>query len=139
MYQNIPSYTRLVFADKVFDKTTSSQNKTVSNINRRALKGTPCSHGVVECEVLLVDNPQDVEDTDGKILVTKTTDPGWVFLMVAAKGVIAEKGSLLSHTAIISRELNVPVIVGVEKVTSILKSGDTVRMDANKGTIKVIS
>ena len=44
------------------------------------------------------------------------TDPGWVFLLATASGVISEKGSLLSHTSIISRELKIPSIVGVNNL-----------------------
>ena len=73
-----------------------------------------------------------------KILVTKMTDPGWVFLITLAKGIITEKGSLLSHTAIISRELNIPSIVGVKNITNILKTGDVVRMNGGTGKIEVV-
>ena len=59
------------------------------------------------------------------------TDPGWVFLLATAKGVISEKGSLLSHTAIISREIKIPSIVGVEDATSCIQSGDIIRMDGS--------
>ena len=66
------------------------------------------------------------------------TDPGWVFLIATAKGVISEKGSILSHTAIISRELKIPSIVGVEDVTKIIKTGDYIKMDAHTGKIEII-
>ena len=77
-------------------------------------------------------------DTKDKIIVTKMTDPGWVYLIVKAKGLISEKGSLLSHSAIISRELNKPSIVGVKNITNILKDGQIVELDANSGIIKII-
>ena len=66
------------------------------------------------------------------------TDAGWVYLIVKAKGVISEKGSLLSHSAIISREVNKPSIVGVKNITNILKDGQIVELDANSGIIKII-
>ena len=66
------------------------------------------------------------------------TDPGWVFLLATASGVISEKGSLLSHTAIISRELKIPAIVGVENLLNTIHTGDLIEMDGNKGTIKII-
>ena len=77
-------------------------------------------------------------DTKDKIIVTKMTDPGWVYLIVKAKGLISEKGSLLSHSAIISRELNKPSIVGVKNITNILKDGQIAELDANSGIIKII-
>ena len=70
-----------------------------------------------------------------KILVTQMTDPGWVFLLTQAKGIIAEKGSLLSHTAIISRELGIPAVVGIKHATRQLKTGDYVILDGNSGKI----
>ncbi|MBP5565600.1 MAG: hypothetical protein J6X45_07770, partial [Lachnospiraceae bacterium] len=66
------------------------------------------------------------------------TDPGWVFLLTSAKGVISEKGSLLSHTAIISRELKLPSIVGVKDLMLTIRSGDVIRMNGDNGKIKII-
>ena len=66
------------------------------------------------------------------------TDPGWVFLLAAAKGVISEKGSLLSHTAIISRELKIPSVVGVEGLLDTVRSGDMIRMDGRTGVIEIL-
>ena len=67
--------------------------------------------------------------------MAKTTDPGWVFLIKDSLGIIAEKGSILSHTAIITRELGKPSIVNVKDVTKLLKTGDKVEVDAYTGTI----
>ena len=62
--------------------------------------------------------PSSTCDITGEILVAPMTDPGWVFLMVAAGGLIVERGSILSHTAIIGRELGIPTVVGVQNATS---------------------
>ncbi|MDE6674155.1 MAG: phosphoenolpyruvate synthase, partial [Acetatifactor sp.] len=88
--------------------------------------------------VLLVENPTLQIDTSGKLLVAKMTDPGWVFLLAVAAGIIAEKGSLLSHTAIISRELGKPAVVGVENATRLLRNGDLVEVDGDTGQIVVL-
>ena len=87
---------------------------------------------------MIVDVTDDKLDTTGKILVTKSTDPGWVFLIQNAIGIIAEKGSLLSHTAIISRELHKPAVVNVKDCTKLLHNGDIVELDANDGIIKLV-
>ena len=63
------------------------------------------------------------------------TDPGWVYLMNLSAGLIVRTGSILSHTAIIGRELGIPTIVTVPEATSILKTGDFVRMDGQTGQI----
>jgi pyruvate,water dikinase len=96
------------------------------------------SSGNVTGEVLVITDPKNAPDTTGKILVTKTTDPGWVFLLVDAIGIISEKGSLLSHTAIISRELGIPAIVGVANITNALKTGDHITIDGSSGKIEVL-
>ncbi|MCM1553522.1 MAG: PEP-utilizing enzyme, partial [Butyrivibrio sp.] len=98
----------------------------------------PCSAGKVRGEALVVTDPTSCPDTTGKIIVAKMTDPGWVFLIVGAAGIITEKGSLLSHTAIISRELKKPAVVGVDGAAGILKNGDVVEVDGESGRITVI-
>jgi len=138
IYALLPAYSRLVFSGPVFNKTHRNINAESTGHPAGEAYGTPCSNGTAEGEVLVVEKPSDAENAADKILVTKMTDPGWVFLLAAAKGVIAEKGSLLSHTAIISRELGVPSIVGAENITKILKNGDIVRMDGGTGKIEVV-
>ncbi len=98
----------------------------------------PCSAGVAEGEALVIRNIDDARDVKDKILVTVMTDPGWVFLLASAKGVISEKGSLLSHTAIISRELKKPSIVGVPDLTDTIRTGDIIRMDGGSGRIEIL-
>lgn len=102
------------------------------------MQGTPVSRGIVEGEALVITEPVLTADVRGKILVTRMTDPGWVFLMSQALGLVAEKGSILSHTAIVGRELGLPVIVGVQDVTSRIKSGDLLRIDGSTGQMEII-
>ncbi len=138
LYACLPAYQRLIFAEKEFDKKHRSVNSTKLYVNQNKLLGTPCSDGIVTGEALVVTDVTKVKDYKDKILVTKMTDPGWVFLLVGARGVISEKGSLLSHTAIISRELKIPSIVGVEKLLDTIKTGDKLKMNGNTGEIEVI-
>lgn len=105
-----------------------------------AISGQGVSPGITEGVALVLENPQDALNSEYKdfILVTKNTDPAWVYIMSRSLGLISEKGSLLSHTAIIGRELNIPTIVGVRMATHKIKSGDRLRIDAGKGTIEII-
>jgi pyruvate,water dikinase len=73
----------------------------------------------------------------GEILVAAATDPGWVFLMVAAGGLVSEKGSVLSHTAIIGRELGIPTVVGVAAATQRL-ADRVVLLDGGAGTVTIV-
>ncbi len=138
LYEMLPPYTRLVFEEREFDKRHSNVNSHKKKNNENILQGVPCSGSVAEGEALVISGPGDAHDVKDKILVTKMTDPGWVFLLATAKGVISEKGSLLSHTAIISRELNIPSVVGVDKLTDTVRTGDMIRMDGGTGRIEII-
>ena len=136
-FEKIPAYSRIVFAGKIFDKKIHSD--TLVNYEKSdILLGTPVSSGSVIGECLIIEDIKDIKNIKNKILITKTTDPGWAFLLNDAIGLISERGSLLSHTAIISRELGVPAVVNVKNATSILKNGDKIKIDANKGEVEVL-
>ncbi|MDE6746185.1 MAG: phosphoenolpyruvate synthase, partial [Oscillospiraceae bacterium] len=137
-FEKLPAYSRLVFAEKVFDK--SSENMVGMTADNRAdiLTGIPCSGGKARGEILVIDDPSSCPDTTGKIIAAKMTDPGWVFLLAGAAGIITEKGALLSHTAIISRELGKPAVVGVDGAARLLKSGDVAEIDGTLGKITII-
>jgi len=136
LFDKLPAYSRLIFAGDEWNKRHKNVNSADVSADFDTITGTPCSGGIVTGEVAVINTPGDARNVKDKILVTKMTDPGWVFLLTAAKGVIAEKGSLLSHTAIISRELNIPAIVGVTDAARLLKDGDIITMDGNNGVIE---
>jgi pyruvate,water dikinase len=102
------------------------------------LKGVGCCPGKVRATVRVVVDPGSITSLDGDILVTTSTDPGWVTLFPSASGIIVERGSLLSHSAIVSREMGKPCIVGVTGLLKTLHTGDLVEMDGSKGTITII-
>lgn len=103
------------------------------------LKGTPCCPGVIEGVVRVVNNVKDAEGINGEILVTARTDPGWVPLYPSCSGLLIERGSLLSHSAVVARELGLPTIVGVNGgLMTKLKTGQRVRIDAGKGEIHIL-
>ncbi len=102
------------------------------------LKGLPCCPGVLEGTVKVILNPTDNLDLNGEILVTARTDPGWVPLYPAISGLLVERGSLLSHSAIVAREMGIPAIVSIPGLTKKLKTGMRVRIDAKAGTIKIL-
>ena len=138
IYKELPNYSRLIFSEKEFDKHHKRVNKIEKEISKNTLEGIPTSTGKAVGEAIVIDDINKKYDVKDKILITKMTDPGWVFLLATAIGVISEKGSLLSHTAIISREIKIPSIVGVEDATTIIKTGDYISMDATTGKIKII-
>ena len=137
-FKNIPAYSRLIYGDRVTDKPVSNICTDIVSTSS-ILKGIPSSPGKVSGEVLVIEKADHGIDTRGKIIVTRMTDPGWVFLIEPALGIVAEKGSMLSHTAIITRELGKPSVVNVKDAVRVLKTGDMVELDAYEGTVKLVS
>lgn len=97
-------------------------------------KGTPCSSGTVQGKVKVVHDTTDVQ-LNGEILVTRRTDPGWVPFFPCISGLIVERGSVLSHSAVVAREMGIPAVVGLRGITSLLKDGDCVRLDGAAGMV----
>lgn len=102
------------------------------------LRGIPCSPGRVTNRVKVILTPSDDAQLSGEILVAGRTDPGWVPLYPSVSGLLIERGSILSHSAIVAREMGIPTIVGIPGLTSTLKTGQTVSMDGSTGTIEII-
>lgn len=102
------------------------------------LKGIGASPGKVTGKVRIIRNPANAKLEQGEILVAEFTDPGWIMLFPAASGILVERGSLLSHSAIVSRELGIPAVVGITGLLDSLKTGDTVQLDGQTGVVKII-
>ena len=105
--------------------------------NASLLEGIGCSTGRVRGKAKVITDPAGQSATPGEILVARATDPGWVFLMVAAAGIVVERGNILSHTAIIGRELGIPTVIGVAGATSRIRSGQTIEIDGGTGTVQL--
>ncbi len=92
--------------------------------------------GRVRGRVRVITDPHIASLPSGSILVAERTDPGWITLFAAAAGLIVERGSLLSHSAIVSREMGIPSVVSVPGVTQWLRDGDLVEIDGAKGIVR---
>ncbi len=101
-----------------------------------ARQGIGCCPGVVRGPVRMIADPQTAEIHAGEILVAQRTDPGWIMLFPAAAGVLVERGSLLSHSAIVAREMGIPTIVALSGVTGWLRDGDWIEMDGSSGQVR---
>jgi rifampicin phosphotransferase len=103
------------------------------------IKGLPGSAGQAEGRVRIVDSPEDgVQLQTGEILVAVTTNVGWTPIFPRAAAVITDVGAPLSHAAIVARELGIPAVVGCFNATSVLKTGDCVRVDGGKGIVQIL-
>lgn len=106
--------------------------------NDSILKGIGCCPGIVRGKVQVILDPTQAICLNGDILVTSSTDPGWVILFPGASGIITERGSVLSHSAIVSREMGKPCIVNVPGLIKILKTGDEIQMNGSTGLINIL-
>ena len=106
----------------------------------RVFFGRGVSKGIFRGEVLKIKSLQELRATEakGKILLSYSTDPGWFPYLDMASGLITERGSLLSHSAILARELEKPAVVNIPKIMEELQSGDIVEIDGDLGICSVI-
>ena len=108
---------------------------TPFSVDGNYLQGTGCYPGEVHGRVRKIVSPRDELNLDGRILCTVRTDPGWTPLFPTAGGILVERGSTLSHSAVIARELGIPAIVGIPGLTETLADQELVTMNGSTGTI----
>ncbi len=99
----------------------------------QVLNGIGCYPGVVESEIKVIKSPQDELNLQGRILTALRTDPGWAPLFPTCGALLIERGSTLSHSAVVARELGIPAVVGVKNLLSIVENGERVRINGELG------
>lgn len=102
------------------------------------LKGAGCCPGVVEGVAKVILSPDDDLDLNGEILCTLRTDPGWIPLYPSISGLVVERGGLLSHSAIVAREMGLPTVVGVKGLTKTIRSGMRLRINGQTGEVRLL-
>jgi pyruvate,water dikinase len=101
------------------------------------MMGLPASAGVVQGKARVVLREDEMDTLlPGEVLVVHTTDVGWTPLFLVAAGVVTELGGPLSHAAIVAREYGVPSVVNVEGATRVIRTGDVVRVDGDRGQVE---
>lgn len=110
--------------------------KTIPQVGTE-IRGNPAYPGIVQGKVCRVMGHGHFDKIkEGEILVSPATMPDFLPAMKKAAAFVTDEGGTLSHTAIIAREMKKPCIVGTKISTQVLKDGDLVEVDANKGIIK---
>ena len=103
------------------------------------LPGIGASGGIVEGVVRVVHDPTFTDIEQDEVLVCVTTDPSWAATMLLASALVVDIGGLLSHAAVVAREIGVPCVVGTAKGTKVLRTGDKVRVDGSTGVVEILS
>lgn len=102
------------------------------------LKGIGGSPGRVQGPARIVLGPEDFPKLQsGDILVVPLTTPVWTPLFAIVKGLVADVGGVLSHGAIVAREYGIPAVMGTQVATRILKDGQLITVDGNRGLVFV--
>jgi len=105
----------------------------------KELKGNIAYPGKVKGEVKLIFGPEDIKKMNkGDILVSPATNPNVMPAIVKASAIVTDEGGITCHAAIVSRELKIPCIIGTKIATKVLKDGDLVEVDAEKGIVRII-
>ncbi len=105
----------------------------------RELVGVAASPGRAQGKVRILHyRAQMAEFQRGEVLVTEMTTPDYISAMKKAAAVVTEEGGIMSHAAIISRELGIPCVTGTKIATQVLKDGDLVEVDADAGIVRIL-
>jgi rifampicin phosphotransferase len=103
------------------------------------LRGLGVSAGVVSGRSRVVLDPNQPFDLEpDEILVAPQTDPAWTPLFLGAAGVVVEFGAVMSHAAIVARELGIPAVVGIDRATELLTTGTHIEIDGSSGTVTLL-
>jgi phosphohistidine swiveling domain-containing protein len=113
--------------------------KNLEGAQESGITGQTAYEGKVKGEVKVVSSTDEFDKfTEGDILVTSMTRPEFVPIMKKAAAVVTDEGGITCHAAIVSRELEIPCIIGTETATQKLEDGDEVEVDADKGVVTLI-
>jgi pyruvate,water dikinase len=104
------------------------------------LQGSPGASGVVEGRARVIKTVDELALLkDGEILVATTTSPSWAPAFTKIAGAITDVGGAMCHAAIVCREYGLPTVVGTGRGTSVIKTGDLVRIDGDQGTVTIVA
>lgn len=105
----------------------------------KEFKGIPGSPGVVEGKVIIVKSPTDFDRVrTGDIMVCRMTSPAWITVFPKLTGLITDAGGMLAHPAVVAREFGIPAVTGTGVATKLLRNGQRVRVDGNKGIVQIL-
>ncbi|WP_250287246.1 MULTISPECIES: PEP-utilizing enzyme [unclassified Frankia] len=103
-----------------------------------SVTGIGASGGTAEGFVRVVHDPTFGDIEPDEVLVCATTDPSWASVLFLSSALVVDIGGLLSHAAVVAREVGVPCVIGTGNGTRVLRTGDRVRVDGNKGTVEIL-
>lgn len=123
-----------VFAERNFKGT---DERMPAGKSAKQLFGQTAFAGKARGVARIINRPQDMQKmSNGDILVSVATSPSIVAAMRKAAAIVTDEGGLTCHASIVSRELEIPCVVGLKIATKVFKDGDRVEVDAGKGVVR---
>lgn len=127
-----------LFSGKEAKKYFQPYAKKDVDKNIREFEGLVVNRGIARGRAKILTNYSQIEKVKkGDILVAAMTTPDYIVALKRASAIVTDEGGMTCHAAIVARELNIPAIVGTKIATQVLRDGDVVEVDANKGIVKI--
>lgn len=147
-YQNLISKNRIFYKsyrnfsnpNEIWQKKDFFSRELSLLKTEKTFHGTAGAQGYIIAKAVVIQSIFETDKIlDGCILITKSTDPAWTIYFSRISGLITESGGILSHGAVVSREYGIPAVLGISGITKLIKSGDMVEIDGEKGVVNVLN
>ena len=113
-----------------------AKNYVLKERGKVLVTGQAIGEMIGQGEVNIIESVKDITKfKKDQVLVTDMTDPDWEPIMKIASAIVTNRGGRTCHTAIVSRELGIPCVIGTENATEVLKSGQLVTVSCSEGTV----
>lgn len=110
------------------------------NFSQKELKGFSAFKGKATGRARVVTDQKKLKEfKTGEVLVAHHTGPAYIFAMKESAAIVTDEGGITSHAAIVSREFRIPCVTATQMASKIIKTGDLIEVDANKGTVRILS
>lgn len=121
----------------LFDSETGGNAER--SAGREILKGTTACGGKIKGRATVLRDVAEAAKLEaGDVLITTQTDPGWAHVFFLIKGLVIERGGMLSHGAILAREFGIPAVVGIRNATDLIPQHAKIYLDADRGRVQVL-
>lgn len=117
------------------------EKKQVEKVEKdeNIVTGMIANMGCITGRAKILNSYEDISNVNiGDIIISTMTLPNYIAAMEKAKGFITDEGGITCHAAILSREFNVPCIVGTINATKVIKDNDLIELDANNGIVRIL-
>ncbi len=134
-----PKTLRAKVIDGIIPQKYVRIQKRTEEVKSSSITGRTGNPGKVRGKVFLLRTFHDIKRIPkGRVLVASTTHPNYVPAMRKSIAIVTDEGGIISHAAIVSRELGIPSVVGTKLATKLLKDNDIVEVDAEKGIVRKV-